>query len=388
MNKKILLSTAAGVLLITMLACSFSGFLPTNPAQPGAPATVPGVPTPLTQQQQGQPASAPDLVAQQDALISLYQKVSPSIVTLQTGNSLGSGWIYSSDGYIVTNEHVVSGETKVEVDFITGNKVYGNVVGADANSDLAVVKVDLPADQIHPLALADSDKLQVGQSAIAIGDPLALNGTTLTVGVISGLGRSEESNAQSSGGGFFQTGDFIETDALLNHGNSGGPLLDLDGNVIGVNRSIQIDPSTGIPSGLGYAISSNVVKRVIPELIQKGKFDYPYLGLSFFPDGLSLAQIQTLGVKNTFGAYITSVTPGGPGDKAGLRAGTQQTNVQGVNAGGDLIVAVDGRQVQEFNDLMRYIIVNKAPGDTITLSVMRGDQKMDVQLTLGVRPSQ
>ena len=166
------------------------------------------------------------------------------------------------------------------------------------------------------------------------------------------------------------------------------PLLDLDGNVIGVNRSIQIDPSTGIPSGLGYAISSNVVKRVIPELIQKGKFDYPYLGLSFFPDGLSLAQIQTLGVKNTFGAYITSVTPGGPGDKAGLRAGTQQTNVQGVNAGGDLIVAVDGRQVQEFNDLMRYIIVNKAPGDTITLSVMRGDQKMDVQLTLGVRPSQ
>lgn len=338
------------MLLITMLACSFSGFLPTSPSQPGAPATVPGVPTPVTQQQQ--PASAPNLVAQQDALVSLYQKVSPSIVTLQTGNSLGSGWVYSADGYIVTNEHVVSGQTKVEVDFITGNKVYGNVVGADANSDLAVVKVDLPADQIHPLALADSDKLQVGQSAIAIGDPLALNGTTLTVGVISGLGRSEESNAQSSGGGFFQTGDFIETDALLNHGNSGGPLLDLDGNVIGVNRSIQIDPSTGIPSGLGYAISSNVVKRVIPELIQKGKFDYPFLGLSFFPDGLSLAQIQALGVKNTFGAYITSVTAGGPGDKAGLRAGTQQTNIQGINSGGDLIVAVDGHQVQEFNDLI------------------------------------
>jgi len=386
MNKKILLSTAASLLFISIIACSASGFLPTNPLVSTQPPV--GVPTAASAPQQ-QPAAAPNLVNQQDALVSLYQKVSPGIVTIQTSNALGSGWVYSSDGYIVTNQHVVGTETQVEVDFITGNKVYGKVVGADANSDLAVVKVDVPSDQLHPLALADSSQLQVGQTSIAIGDPLALNGTTLTVGVISGLGRSEESNAAANQQGqFFSTGDFIETDTLLNHGNSGGPLLDLNGNVIGVNRSIQIDPSTNLPSGLGYAISSNVVKRVVPELIQTGKFAYPYLGLQFFPDGLSLAEISTLGLKNTYGAYITAVTPGGPGEKAGLRAGTVATNLPTINGGGDLIIGVDGHQVLEFNDLMRYIIVNKAPGDTVTLTVMRGDQKMDVKLTLGTRPSQ
>jgi S1-C subfamily serine protease len=282
---------------------------------------------------------------------------------------------------------VVAGSTKVEVNFTGGTKVYGNVIGADPNSDLAVVKVTLPADQLHPLTLGDSNQLQVGQTAVAIGDPLALNGTTLTVGVISGLGRSEESNAAANQQGqFFSTGDFIETDALLNHGNSGGPLLDLNGNVIGVNRSIQIDPSTNLPSGLGYAISSAVVKRVVPELIQTGKFAYPYLGLSFFPDGLTLADVSQLGLQTDNGAYITDVVSGGPGDKAGLKAGTTPTSVQGLYAGGDIITAVDGQPVLEFNDLMRYIIDNKGPGDTITLAIMRGNQKMDLKLTLGARP--
>jgi len=379
MNRKILLSILISVLLLSIMACSASGFLPTSPTSVSGQA-----PTAIVQQQ---PASAPNLVNQQDALVSLYQAVSPGVVTIITGNALGSGWVYSTDGYIVTNQHVISGATKVEVDFITGNKVYGNVVGQDPNSDLAVVKVDLPADQLHPLTLADSDQLQVGQVAVAIGDPLALNGTTLTTGVISGLGRSEESNAQTTGGAFFSTGDFIETDALLNHGNSGGPLLNLSGQVIGVNRSIQIDPSTNLPSGLGYAISSNVVKRVVPELIKTGKFAYPYLGMSFFPDGLTLDMITALNLKSTYGAYITDVVPGGPGDIAGLKgAGTTTANTQTVAPGGDLVVAVDGHTVMEFNDLMRYIIVNKAPGDTVTLTIERDGQKQDVKVTLGARP--
>jgi 2-alkenal reductase len=282
----------------------------------------------------------------------------------------------------------VTTETKVEVDFITGNKVYGNVVGTDPNSDLAVIKVDVPADQLHPLTLGNSDTLQVGQIAIAIGDPLALNETTMTSGVIAGLGQSEDSNAlaPTAGGSYFAAGDFIETDALLNHGNSGGPLLDLNGQVIGVNRSIQIDPSSGIPSGLGYSISVNVVKRVVPQLIQKGKFDYPYLGASFFPNGLTLEVINALGLKSTSGAYITDITAGGPASKAGLHAATTPTSIQGLNSGGDLIIAVDGRPVQKFNDLMRYIIVNKGPGDTVNLTVLRGDKKQDIPLTLGVRP--
>jgi S1-C subfamily serine protease len=385
-NRKVFLSVAVGLLFVSVMACSASGFLPTTPTAVNGGAPIPGVPTAIPQAQQ-QPVAAPNLVNQQDALVSLYQSVSPGVVTILTGNALGSGWVYSSDGYIVTNQHVVAGSTKVEVDFVGGSKVYGNVVGSDANSDLAVVKVNVPADQLHPLTLANSDQLQVGDIAVAIGDPLALNGTTFTQGVIAGLGRSEESNAQSgNSGAFFSTGDFIETDALLNHGNSGGPLLNLSGQVIGVNRSIQIDPSTGIPSGLGYAISSNVVSRVVPELIKTGKFDYPYLGLSFFPDGLTLDMINALGLKSTYGAYITDVTPGGPGDKAGLKGATTPTSIQNLNSGGDLVIAVDGHKVLEFNDLMRYIIVNKAPGDTVTLTIERNGQDQDVQLTLGVRP--
>ncbi len=317
MNRKVLLTVAVTLLVASILACQASSFLPTVPAV-GAP-TIASVPS--------QPLAA-DLVNQQDALVSLYQSVRPGVVTILTTNALGSGWVYSSDGYIVTNQHVVDTETKVEVDFTNGNKVYGNVVGSDLNSDLAVIKVDVPADQLHPLPLGDSDALQVGQVAVAIGDPLALNGTTMTTGIIAGLGQSEDSNSPTTGGNYFAAGDFIETDALLNHGNSGGPLLDLKGQVIGVNRSIQLDPSSGLPSGLGYSISVNVVKRVVPELIKKGKFDYPLLGLSFLPGSLNLTIIDALGLKSTTGAYITDVTAGGPGEKAGLVGGSTPTTVQ------------------------------------------------------------
>jgi S1-C subfamily serine protease len=375
MNKKVSLSIIILVLSITMLACQVSGFVPT-----GVAVATPTTSSPLT------PAQPVNLGDQQDQLVSLFQMVSPGVVTILAGNALGSGWVYNMDGYIVTNAHVVGSETKVEVDFPDGTKVYGQVAGVDQNSDLAVIKVDVPAAQLHPLSLGDSDNLKVGQVVAAIGDPLALNGTTLTTGVVAGLGRSEESNNQTTGGAYFAAGDFIETDALLNHGNSGGPLLTLNGQVVGVNRSIQIDPSSGVPSGLGYAISVNVVKRVIPELIQKGKFDYPYLGISFLPNGLTLDVISVLNLKSTTGAYITEITAGGPADKAGLIAGTTPTSIQGLNSGGDLIVAVDDQPVQEFNDLMRYIVVHKAPGDTIALTVMRGDQKVKINLTLGVRP--
>jgi 2-alkenal reductase len=372
MNKKVVLSVVVVLLTATLMACQLSGLVPTTTAP--TPTTSTALPV----------AQAVNLVDQQDRLISLYQAVRPGVVTIQTSNALGSGWVYSSDGYIVTNQHVVEAETKVEVDFPTGYKTYGTVVGADPNSDLAVIKVDVPAEQLHPLALGDSDALQIGQIAVAIGDPLTLSGS-MTTGIISGLGRSEDSNAQSTGGAYFAAGDFIETDALLNHGNSGGPLLNLDGQVIGVNRSIQIDPNTGTSSGLGYAISVNVVKRVIPELIQKGKFDYPYLGVSTL-DNLPLKVIDELGLKNTTGAYVTSVVPNGPADQAGLRAGTQPTSITNLNSGGDLIIAVDGQPVQVFADMIRYLVLHKSPGDTVTLTVLRGDQKVDATVTLGTRP--
>ena len=374
MNKKIVLSLVVVVLTATMLACQFSGLVPT-----GIP-----MPTPTVSAALPSSAQSADVTNNQDKLVALYQAVSPGVVTVQTTTGLGSGWIYSSDGYVVTNAHVVGTETKVEVDFPTGTKVFGNVVGADQNSDLAVIKVTVSADQLHPLSLGDSDNLKVGQTVAAIGDPELLLGS-MTTGIISALGRSQPSSVQATSGGNYATGDIIQTDALLNHGNSGGPLLNLDGQVVGVNWAIQVDAQSGASSGIGYAISVNTVKRVIPQLIQTGKFAYPYLGIST-QDNLPLDVINTLGLKNTTGAYVMTVVSNGPADKAGLRAGTTATSIPNLSSGGDLIVGVDGKPVLVFDDLMRYLILHKSPGDTVTLTVLRGDQKVDVKLTLGARP--
>jgi S1-C subfamily serine protease len=374
MNKKVALSLVVVVLTATMLACQFSGLVPTSTPMP-TPTVSAALPS------SAQPA---DVTNNQDKLVALYQAVSPGVVTVQTTTGLGSGWVYSTDGYIVTNAHVVGTETKVEVDFPTGAKFFGNVVGADQNSDLAVIKVTVSADQLHPLSLGDSDTLKVGQTVAAIGDPELLLGS-MTTGIISALGRSQPSSVQASSGGNYATGDIIQTDALLNHGNSGGPLLNLDGQVVGVNWAIQVDTQSGASSGIGYAISVNTVKRVIPQLIQTGKFAYPYLGIST-QDNLPLDVINTLGLKSTTGAYVMTVVSNGPADKAGLRAGTTATSIPNLSSGGDLIVGVDGKPVLVFDDLMRYLILHKSPGDSVTLTVLRGDQKVDVKLTLGARP--
>ncbi len=373
MNKKVTLSFAVAFLTITMLACQFSGLVPTNAIAP-TPTTSVALP----------PAPVVSLTDEQDRLVAIYQTVNPGVVTILAGNSLGSGWVYSADGYIVTNAHVVGSEKKVEVDFPTGTKIYGDVIGADQNSDLAVIKVSVSASELHPLTLGDSDTLKVGHLVAAIGDPELLVGT-MTTGIVSALGRSQPSDVQTSSGGYYATGDIIQTDALLNHGNSGGPLLNLDGQVVGVSWAIQVDTQSGTSSGIGYAISVNTVKRVIPQLIQKGKFDYPYLGMST-QDNLPLDVIDVLGLKSTIGAYVADVVPNGPADKAGLRAGTVATSLPQFKSGGDLIIAVDGKPVLVFDDLMRYLILNKSPGDEITLTVMRGDQKVDLKLTLGTRP--
>lgn len=374
MNKKVALSLIVVVLTGTMLACRFSGLVPTSTVVVPTPTTSVALPS----------GQATDLTTSQDKLVLLYQAVNPGVVTILAGNALGTGWVYSTDGYIITNSHVVSSEKKVEVDFETGTKVYANVIGVDTNSDLAVIKVDMPADQLHPLSLGDSDTLKVGQSVAAIGDPEALL-ASMTTGIISALGRSQPSNNQTSAGSYYATGDIIQTDALLNHGNSGGPLLNLDGQVVGVNYAVQVDTQTGVSSGIGYAISVNTVKRVVPELIKSGKFDYPYLGVST-QDNLPLEVIDALGLKSTIGAYVSEVVANGPADKAGLRGGTVATKYPQFRSGGDLIIAVDGHTVLVFDELMRYLVLHKSPGDTIVLTVMRGDQKLDVTLTLGARP--
>jgi S1-C subfamily serine protease len=388
MSKKVTLSMVVAVLAITMLACQMSSLLPQStaapvpvqiaPSAPGASAPVPAAPV----------APSGNVIGQQTQLEAIYAAVIPGVVTVQTSTDLGSGIVYNSDGYIVTNAHVVGTETKVEVDFSDGTKVYGNVVGTDQNSDLAAIKVTVPASELHPLSLGDSSALKIGETVSAIGDPLLLTGS-MTTGIVSAVGRSLPGNVQAgTSGSYYTTGDIIQTDALVNPGNSGGPLIDLNGHVVGIVWAQAINSNSGVPaaSGIGYAISINTVKRVIPQLIQNGKFAYPYLGLSL-QDQLPLDVIDALGLKSTTGVYVAEVVAGGPGDKAGIKAGTVTTSYPNLNSGGDLIIAVDGQPVMTEDDLMRYLLLNKSPGDTVTLTVLRGSQKVDLKLVLGTRPS-
>lgn len=372
--------TALLVMLVfaaAMLACQFTAITPEPTAE-----TVPTITSDL------QPV---DLVAQQERLTLIYEQTSRGVVSIRTSTAQGSGWVYDSDGHIVTNNHVVEGETRVEVDFPSGYKTYGDVIGVDAYSDLAVIKVDAPASELFPLPLGDSDSLRVGQLVIAIGNPFGLSGT-MTTGIISALGRSMPSRTVAPGGGYFSSGDIIQTDAALNPGNSGGPLLNLDGEVIGINSalrtSIYTDTGEPINSGIGFAISINTAKRIVPSLIQNGRFDYPYLGLSAVDD-LPLDIIELLDLPQPTGAYVTSIIPGGPAEQAGLRAGNRSINVpgyEGLLAGGDLIIAADGEEIRIFDDLLSYLLLHKSPGDPIVLTILRDGEQQELTVTLGTRP--
>ncbi len=380
------LMVAIAVLVLASLAC--------QAVLPGTTAPVVTVPNAVLV-----PTQAPILVSaqglsQQDTLTSLYDNVSPGIVLIQVltaqGGALGTGWVFDGQGHIVTNAHVVEGQQKIEVDFTSGFKAFATVVGTDLDSDLAVIKVDAPATEIHPLSLGNSKQLKVGQTVIAIGNPFGLNGT-MTLGIVSALGRTENALRQTAGGGTFSVADMIQTDAAINPGNSGGPLLNLSGEVVGVNRSVYVNLSanTGEPTstGLGFAIPSNLIKRVVPELIKNGKFEYPYMGISALPsDHLSLSVINELGLKSMTGVYITDVVPGGPAAQAGVVGASGSANSQNIPTGGDLVIAVDGNPVKVYDDLIGYLVDNKSPGDTIVLTVLRGDQKVDLTLTLVKRP--
>jgi len=367
------------MLLMASLACQVTGTSPL--AQPTAGPAIQVAPPVLP--------AVPDAVQSDNALVAMYAQVLPGVVSISTGNALGSGFVFDGDGHVVTNQHVVDGTNDVEVDFASGFKAHGTVIGTSSDADIAVIKVDAPAEQIHPLAIGDSSQLQVGQTVVAIGNPFGLDGT-MTVGIVSGLGRTQPST-QSPGGGFFSNADIIQTDAAINPGNSGGPLFNMSGEVVGVNQSIRtdnVDQTTGnaVNSGVGFSISINLVKRVAAGLIKDGRYDFPYLGIESQSD-LPLAAIEALGLNTYTGAYVVNVTPGGPADKAGIRGGDKATSVQGLKAGGDLITAIDGHPVNTFDDMLSYLLTNKSPGDTVVLTILRDGKSMDVTVTLDKRPS-
>jgi len=301
------ITLASSILVLAMLACSqgTTGI---------APKATPVVAQPVSSSVQDAGGAAS---SEQTSLVALFQNVNPGVVAIltvgaQTG-SLGSGFVYDTDGHIVTNYHVVEGSTQLEVNFTSGFKVYGTVVGTDLDSDLAVIKVDAPAAELHPLTLGDSDALKVGQTVIAIGNPFGLS-STMTTGIVSALGRTLDSVHTTASGGVFTAGDIIQTDAAINPGNSGGPLFNLNGEVVGINRAIrtvnQSSNGEALNSGIGFAVSSNIVKRVVPILIRDGHYDYPFLGMSSLPE-LSLPAIDALGLKSFTGAYVTGVVTGG-----------------------------------------------------------------------------
>lgn len=368
------------ILMLTALACQMSGApaLAQPTLAPVASAAAPVLPD-----------SVIDPAQSDERLVALYAQVLPGVVSISTSTGQGSGFVFDSNGHVITNQHVVDGTNEVEVAFSSGFRAYGTVIGSDADADVAVLKVDAPADQFYPLVIGDSSTLQVGQSVVAIGNPFGFSGT-MTVGIVSGLGRTQFAHA-SAEGGFFSTADIIQTDAAINPGNSGGPLFNLDGEVVGVNQSIRtetINELTGnaINSGVGFSISINLVKRVAQALIRDGKFEYPYLGISSSSE-LGIAEIEALGLNTFTGAYVLTVTPGGPADQAGIHAGDKPTSIPNLNAGGDLITAIDGRPIRNFDDLLSYLITNKSPGETAILTVLRDGQSMDITVTLDKRPS-
>lgn len=380
--KRILL--VISTLLIASLACQITGLAPLSQPEP---VSQPQAVLPLQ-------ADSANIIPQDGSLQLLYQQVMPGVVSIQVstpqGGGLGSGFVYDTQGHVITNFHVVDGATSVEVDFSSGFKARGTVIGVDKDSDIAVVKVDAPESELHPLTLGNSANLQVGQTVIAIGNPFGLNGT-MTVGIVSALGRTQTSDHSIDGGGFFSAADIIQTDAAINPGNSGGPLLNTNGEVVGINRAIATNSSTanGQPtnSGIAFAISGNIVKRVTPFLIKDGAYDYPYMGISFFPDQLmSLDVIEALNLKNYSGAYVVDIAKGGPAEKAGIRAGDKPTSIDSLFAGGDLVTAIDGKSVRTFDELISYLVTNKSPGDTVILTVIRDEQSQDITLTLDARP--
>jgi S1-C subfamily serine protease len=368
------------VLVFAMLACQSVSLQPQQPVAVSEPV-LPVAPI---------DSNAVNPAAEQDGLVALFESVSPGTVAIITDQGQGSGFVYDGQGNVVTNYHVIEGATTVEVRFTSGYMAYGTVVGTDLDSDLAIIKVDAPAGELHPLPLGDSTLLKVGQTVVAIGNPFGLN-SSMTVGIVSALGRTLDSAHETPDGALFTAGDIIQTDAAINPGNSGGPLFNINGEVIGINRAIRTNSTTAtgqpVNSGIGFAISVNIVKRVVPGLIATGKYDYPFLGISSLPnENMSLQVIEALGLKSFTGAYVTDVASGGPAEKAGIIAGSTPTNIPGLLGGGDLIVAIDGHEVHTFDDMLSYLITNKGPGDSVVLQILRGSEKVDVTIILGKRP--
>lgn len=383
-NKKLLISLLV-LFLLPILACGRSAV-----TTPNNPAAITPVANPVITQVVVQKPISGTITDEDAVLIDLYQRLNPAVVSIvvyaRQGNLLtaqgqGSGFVYDAQGHIITNAHVVHGSDALEVDFWDGSILTAELIGEDLHSDLAVIKVDELPQGVTPIPLGDIEEVAVGQTVVAIGNPFGLGGT-LTRGIISALGRNIPALTT------FSIPQAIQTDAPINPGNSGGPLLNLKGEVIGVNAQIETGGTSRTNSGIGFAIPVSIVKRVVPDLIEKGKHPWPWLGVR--GGSVTPALVKAMKLPVDKGAYIAEVISGGPASKAGLRGASDQQVVDGfpVETGGDVIIAVDGRPVASFDDILIYIALQAQPGQEVVLTIIRDGKQQEIRLVLEERPQE
>jgi serine protease Do len=385
MKRNLWIITALLTLAITLSGCTAQQGLTLTTTNSNPPVTTSTLP------QNSVPSSISGI---ETALESIYARTNPSVVNIQVllapsafnpeGAALGSGFVWDTQGNIVTNNHVVDGATRITVTFYDGTVVDASLVGTDADSDLAVIKVNASGIQLQPVSVADSTEVKVGQLAIAIGNPFGLQGT-MTVGFISGLGRLLPAN-ENAVGPTYSIPDIIQTDAAINPGNSGGVLLNDIGEVIGVTQSIAT--TSGSSAGVGFAIPSAIVKQVVPVLINTGHYDHPYLGISIVTLNPDLAGAMNL-PSNQRGSLVATVTTGSPADKAGIKASQTPVTFNGrqFSVGGDVIIAYNSQIVKSSDDLITFLARSGSVGQNISLTLLRGGNQIQVQVTLGTRPS-
>ena len=319
-------------------------------------------------------------------LVELFEKSESGVVridvdkinsSLETG-SLGSGFVFDDLGHIITNAHVVESASSVTITFLDGSQYNAQIIGLDKFTDIAVIKVEEKPRYLHPLQIGDSSTLKVGEQVAAIGNPFGLSGS-MTSGIVSQIGRLLPS--QDTG---FSIPNVIQTDAAINPGNSGGPLLNMAGKVMGINTAIQ--SGTGQSAGIGFAVPSNTILKVVPVLIEKGKYSHPWIGISGKDIDPELAKVRDLDQSKGF--LIVTVVPGSPAEIAGLK-GVSEIKIIGDKeypADGDIIVSVDGKEVRKISDILIHLQEEKSVGDEMILGILRDGEVMHIILALVERP--
>lgn len=392
------------VLLIAALLASAGCQAFASPIPTPAPSTPLAELIAFQQAEAATPSPVPQAIidsadAEYLLLTNIFERIAPSVVNIDVvvagsadgggAASSGSGFVYDSAGHIITNAHVVVDARDILVTYYDGSISDAEVLGMDTYSDLAVLRVEIEANLLRPVTFGDSGRVRVGERAVAIGNPFGLS-TSMTVGIVSGLGRQLPSaELIGASGPGFENPSIIQVDTDINPGNSGGPLLNSHGEVIGVNTAIRTE--TGVFAGVGFAVPSSTVLRVIPELIADGRVDYAWLGISTLPseNGLTVAALaEPLELPVETGVLVEYVTPGSPAAAAGLLGGTRVEAVRGrdICAGGDIIIAVDGIAVETMDALVAYLVAETRPADMIRLTIIRGSQTFDIAVTLMARP--